>query len=283
MNQHRRDLNTNELEKIVTKATPFLEEHGNKLIYGMCAALLIFAVCFYLFKTNTNTESAGWAAFVNSSMTNSAEDFSKVANKYGKEDVGSWALLNQAELTLNQGVRTTFSDREGAISDLKDAQEKFESLLKKPNLPDKVEERGLFGLARTLETLWDGTGDQPIKAYQEFEKRFPDSVYAPIAKERVESLSSPEGKQFYVWFQKQDPKPADRRTPQDGFQGQQPGVDPGSLIGLPPVPEMLQLPEATSPAFPDDPAGATDSSATPDAPPLPEEAEKTGTAPPLPE
>jgi hypothetical protein len=287
MNQHRRDLNTNELEKIALKAKPFLEQHQNTIVYAVCAVLLVSAFVFYLSRSWGAGDPVGWDEFIQAVHGNSPDGFGQVAEKYPNRTVGQWALLGEAEIYLAQGVRSSFTDRKGALSDLKAAREKFETLLAMSHLPTNVKERGLFGLSRCLETISDGDNEQAIKAYEAFLREFPDSTYAAIAEHQIRLLKSEEGKSFYAWFAQQDPKPEDRPRPSDGLPPGHPGVDPGSLIQLPDLPDALKLPEAegprgSAPDFPDtdSPEGAA---TRPLPPPLPDENAPSGTAPPIPE
>jgi tetratricopeptide (TPR) repeat protein len=282
MNQHRRDLNTNELEKIAAKAKPFLEEHLNKIIYAVCGILLVATLYFTWDKSWSGGDPAGWEEFLSATRTGTAEDFGKVAEKYPDKPVGQWALLNEAELYLNQGIRASFTDRKGAVSDLEASREKFEKLLSFNSLPPRVEERALYGLSRCLESTSGDDTDRAIKSYDEFLRRFPDSPFASRAKNQIEILKSEEGKEFYAWFAKQDPKPEDRKLPNDGLPPGHPSIDPATLIRLPNLPDGLKLPDDDGPKgtaadFPDDENGI------PAPPPLPEDDKPTGTAPPVPE
>lgn len=280
MNQHRRELNTNELEKLANKVTPFFEKYGSLLIYGACALLIAVSVAIFFLRTSSRSSEAGWRAYLQASTP---EEYGKVADKYRDSDIGHLARANEAEMYLSQAQPAMFRDRAGAISDLKKARDSFEQLLKQGRLSPDVEERAQFGLARCLETLCDGDTAQAIAAYEAFLSKFKDSHYAETAKERINALKSEEVQQFYAWFSKQDPKPEDIPSPRDGLPPGHPSVDPGSLLFLPEIPDMLKLPEptGTAPAFPTLPSD-DDSKSSPDAPPLPQDATPKGTAPPLP-
>ncbi|HSG69656.1 MAG TPA: tetratricopeptide repeat protein, partial [Planctomycetaceae bacterium] len=182
MNQHRRDLNTNELEKIAVKAKPFLEEHLNKIIYAVCGLLLVVTLIVTWNRSWSGGDPVGWEEFLKASQTGSPEGYGKVAEKYPNKPVGQWALLNEAELYLSQGVRSSFTDRKGAVSDLEASRKKFEELLSFNSLPPRVEERALYGLSRCLESTSGGDTGKAVKAYEEFLRKFPDSAFAATAK-----------------------------------------------------------------------------------------------------
>ena len=104
---------------------------------------------------------------------------------------------------------------------------------------DLIQERRLFGLARTLETLAgvdvsgqkdannvDGV-DEAIQAYELFLQRYPNSIFASLAENRIKSLKTGRAQDFYAWFREQNPNPEDFETPDDGTS---PGAfPPGTL------------------------------------------------------
>jgi tetratricopeptide (TPR) repeat protein len=248
----------------------------------VCGVLLIATAVIAWNRPWSSGDPAGWDEFLTASRTGTPDQFGKVAEKYPSKPVGQWALLSEAELYLSQGVRGSFTDRKGAVSDLKASREKFEQLLSFNSLPPKVEERALYGLSRCLESTSGGETDKAVKAYEEFLRKFPDSPFAANAKQQIELLKSAEGKEFYAWFEQQDPKLEDRKQPNDGLPPGHPSIDPRSLIPLPDLPDALKLPDTGGPKgtaaeFPEDENGL------PAPPPLPEENESTGTAPPVPE
>ena len=275
MNQHQRDLKTNELEKLVTQAAPFLDQHKDKLIYRACAIMLAFSAWYYLTQTSSNTNSAGWSKFISA---DDSDEYGTVASQHKGEASGQWALLNESDILLNQGVRSMFTDREAALDDLKAAEESYNELLNQSGLSAALEERALFGLARCRESLSGKDTSAAVNAYEELLKRFPDTVYAEISNQQIAALKAPENQEFYAWFQEQDPKPLPPRTPVDGMP---PGVDPGSQIRLPQTPSGLKLPNSAAATFPED---SEDAGGIPEPPPVPEKAGKVeGTAPSLPD
>jgi len=284
MNQQQRDLKTNELERLVTQVVPVLDRHKEKLIYGLCAILLAFSAWYYLTRTAKNARSAGWSKFI---TADDSDEYGTVASQHAGEAPGQWALLNEAEILLNQGVQGMFTDREGALEDLKAAEENYGELLSETGLPAPVKERCLFGLARCREALSDGDTSEAVEAYEELLEQFPNTVYADIANEQIATLKDQQTQEFYAWFSEQSPTPEDPEKPSDGgLPPGHPDVEPGSLIRLPETPSMLKLPnEQTAPKLPegldtDDKPG----SLIPDPPALPDEEEgPTGTAPPLPD
>ena len=75
----------------------------------------------------------------------------------------------------------------------------------------------MWGLAKSTETQSDADTSNAIKAYEALLIQFPKSTYEASAKERIDALKLDSAKEFYAWFHKQKPKPADRIKPQDGL------------------------------------------------------------------
>ena len=116
-------------------------------------------------------------------------------------------LLAQANRSLEDGIRGSFSDRQGAIDSLEDAEKKYRELLQETEISPELEERSLFGLARCLESLVGKDTSKPVEAYEALLKKYPDSIFKKVAEEQISKLKANEGQEFYAWFQAQDPKP----------------------------------------------------------------------------
>jgi hypothetical protein len=257
--EHRHELKTNELRRISAHAGEYLQQHANQILIGLTVVLLVAAGAIFWMRSTGATATSGWSAMVSA---NSAEAFQNVADRYRGTAVADWARLRAAENNLENGLRLSFTDRAAATSDLNEAREEYETILKSNSAPEKVRERALFGLARTLETLADENTEPAAKAYELLLQEFPQTVYKEDAEKRIADLRSERTKQFYAWFHKQNPKPEDRAKPKDGPAAATPegGADAGD--GEIPL-DAAQPPAEATPAT-DEPA--SDPSAT-DTPP----------------
>jgi hypothetical protein len=81
--------------------------------------------------------------------------------------------------------------------------------------PQEIRERALIGLARTLESMSDGSEDDAIKAYETFVKEFPKSEYQADAQSRIGILKSGHGQEFYAWFSKYPRPKIAEKLPRD--------------------------------------------------------------------
>jgi len=236
--EHRHELKTNELGRIVSQATPFLERYANYILIGL-AVVIIAATAAVYFSNTTSPATAGWTAMV---KANSAEDFATVADDYPNTEVGDWARLIEAESYLENAIRSSFTDRASANSDLNKSREILEQLSKKSGVPEGIRKRALFALARCAEA--SGEADQAVDLYKQLVREYDDPVYKDIAEGRISVLETADAKDFYAWFRKQNPKPEDRQQPRDGMSdpfGLPPGHPP--ILTLPELPDELKLPE----------------------------------------
>lgn len=271
--EERHQLHTNDLEALANRAKPFLEQYGTQLIAGACGILLLVGGVAWWNSSSSAENAAGWNA-ISEHMTEdyvaggaTAEEYAAVADRYPGEAVAAWARTREAEKHLNSGLRLAFTDRESAISDLKQARRAWQETLKNPQAATSVRETASYGLAVTLESmagmkLDEGetvTPEEAAVAFEKFLGEFPNSVYQEVAKRRIEALRSGGGKEFYAWFSSQNPKPTDMPQPGDmggpmspggGLPMDHPDID---SMPLPEIPDDLKLPGSSTPA--ETPAG----------------------------
>lgn len=269
--EERHRLQEHDLQKLTAHAGEYWQRYGNYVLIGFLAVCLAAAVTIYLVNRFGAQASAGWTE-LRASAT--AEDFANVAEDFSGTVVGAWARLQEAEAHLQSGIRLSFADRPAARDDLTEAREAFEKTLANQAAPPQVRERALYGLARTLETLagiqtaeQDDSATKPaaslneaIDAYEQLLKQFPETLYKDIAQERIAELKRQSTQEFYAWFRTQNPRPGDRRLPQDGLLPPgHPALGDFSLPGAPedaapprPVPGGgVELPPPTTPTPPD--------------------------------
>jgi hypothetical protein len=243
--EHRHDLKTNELGRLAEQVRPVLDKYGTPIMIGLVVVILTVTGTIWWSNTSSASKSAGWTEMADALSTGSAENFANVADKFAGTAIGDWARLNEAESHLQSGIQLSFTDRQSGISDLEQAGETFKKVLNNKQVLPEVRERAWFGYARSLEAMADFDTDEAVDTYELLLQEFPESIYKELAEKRIAVLKTGEAKQFYAWFQKQNPRPDDRRQPLDGFQfpestdkSESPLFPESSLF-----PEMPTLPE----------------------------------------
>lgn len=256
--EHRHDLQTNDLSKMLVQAEPFLEKYGLKTL--VVAGIVFVIVLIYLFwsASLTTKDAEGWTRLA---AANSAEDFKTVSEEFAGMQVADWALIHAAESQLQSGIRNSFSDRSAGDRDLKDAKEQFQTLLDSTTTLPEIRERALFGMARTEEATSDGDLKNATELYNKLIQEYPTSIFRKLAEQRVKPvegekvavLDQEATKNFYKWFHEQTPKPGDRQRPGFNMPGGLPGGLPGGakpsngVPGLPDLPALPALPGLPEP------------------------------------
>lgn len=241
--EHRHELKTNDLGRIALESWQSVEswsrEHKNHLILSAVVVVVLVVGAIVWSQSSGSASTAGWGEIA---AARTAEDFANIADNYPGTAAAAWAKLKEAESYLRDGVQFSLTDRASSVSDLVRAQESFEQVLAERAATAAVRERALFGLARCKEALCDGDTEGAVKAYDRFVAEFPESLYAPLAKQRIEQLKTGSVQEFYAWFHKQNPKPPDREQPRDG-------TEPGGSETNPLDPD-LTFPSNDSPGGP---------------------------------
>lgn len=205
-------LQKTELGRMVQSTGSVLETNATTIVAVVCTVLIVAAGGIWWARQSTETSSAAWALL---ESAESVDDFGSISEKFANEIPGQWAKLRESEAHQKSGTDVMFTDRELALADFKRAREGFEKLAGAAGVDPIIRERALWGLARSLEATSDADTTKPIDAYQRLLTDFPETIYKPFAEERIASLKTGGTKEFYAWFAKQNPKPADIR-PKDG-------------------------------------------------------------------
>ncbi len=205
-------LQKTELGKLVQSTGSALDKNASIVVAIVCTVLVVAAGGIWWTRQSTETSSAAWALL---ESAESVDDFGNISEKFADAIPGQWAKLRESEAHQKSGTDVMFTDRELALADFKRAREGFEKLVAAASADPIIRERALWGLARCLEATSDGDTTKASEAYQRLIADFPETIYKPFAEERIASLKTGGTKEFYAWFSKQNPKPADIR-PKDG-------------------------------------------------------------------
>lgn len=284
--EHRHELQTNELGKVVDSMGGVFERYGNQIMIAVCAVSIVASGIIYWVRRSHAQEANAWTAL---SAASGAEEFADVADRYKSSTAAPWARLTAAESRLTSAIQLMFTDREAALLELKGTAdrpkclENLQALSEDRRIPGEIRERALFSLARCQETISDGNEAAAIKTYETLLSEFPETVYKGDAEKSIAELRSGSAQEFYAWFAKQNPKPAPPpKRPADQAKGSLQDED----FELPPPPKSSakkktekESEASKSPAAPaPDQAGKTsDASPKSDQPGKPDEKAKSET------
>ncbi len=216
--EHRHELAENDLSKVLARWIQRLDEQQNTILSVAVVLALIAAAMIYWTRTSRNERANGWAQLTASSTP---EDFITIAESYPGDTIGDWARLRAGDLSLQEGVRLSISDRPASVTRLEQARESYAALTGAGKLP-AIREQAMNGLAVTLEALSNGDTEPAITAYEELLTAFPNSRFKKWADDRIAVLKTGSTQDFYTWFHSQNPQPADMPLPQDRSNGSSP-------------------------------------------------------------
>lgn len=209
--EERQQLETNQLGQVVQAAGQRFEDNMTKIVAVVCAVLLLGAGITWWSRQSSSSTQAAWTLLENA---DTIEKYADIREKYRGTVAARWAQLLESEQYLKNGLDQMFTNRELGTSDLKKAISGFEELHTTKS-EVALHERTLWGLALALEATSDGDTTKASEAYQKLLNDVPDTMYKLVAEQRITALKTGGAKDFYAWFSKQNPKPADLR-PLDG-------------------------------------------------------------------
>ncbi len=256
------------LAKVLRDSRPLLQRYGTSLIYALAAVVAAAAIYVYISRQPPATAKESQALLAASTP----EEFAELADNAAGTPIGDFARLREGELILREALSNLFTNRKLGLEELDKAEKAFKKLDDSRDVSDDVRLKVLVGLARITEARCDGK-DETVKAAVEAWDRvltsFPASkMFSELAESRKKKLETQEIRDFYAWFQQQDPKPGEETgLPQDG---------PGAVPGIPNIEDLLKPAEA--PASTTTPApGAEASTTTPEAAPAAPQPEQPAT------
>jgi hypothetical protein len=265
-----------QLAKLLRESRPFLERYGTALIYGVALLLAVAAVFIYVARRPPATAEESAKLL----KAETPEEFSDIALNAPGTPIGLSASLREGEMILQNALRNLFTNRKVGLEELDQAEKIYRRLEDEQSLDEHGRLKVTVGLARILEARCDGS-DSAVKsavdAWEKVLKTAPDSkLFSALAEDRKKKLALPATKEFYAWFQQQNPAPGDTLgLPQDG-PGAVPAIPGHEGLGLQGL--IPSLPTQPAPAAPTEPA-APETPAEPAAPAAPQEGEKTADPP----
>lgn len=201
------------LERFLNNALERIEPYSNQILLGFLVVTVLAVGSIIWVRGSQASTSAAWQDFVACRVP---DDYAKLAEDFPGTTLAAWARLQEARGRLEDGLNVALVNRKTSDEHLQEAKKAYEALLQdRASIPAEVHEEALYGIATTLEALSDGNNDPAVKAYEELITAYPNSQHRKWAESRVETLKTGASQEFYAWFRKQNPSPADRPLPKD--------------------------------------------------------------------
>ena len=137
-------------------------------------------------------------------MVKAVGDIETVVKKNQGTPVAYWAELMLGNHYLGKGVGELFSNRERARETFEKAVTHYTQATESDE--QELKQRAYFGLGQAREAK--GDLEDAIKAYDAVVTTWPEGPLSESAKQYSERLQKPDTKEFYAWYEKQDPQGA---------------------------------------------------------------------------
>lgn len=174
------------------------------IVLGGLAIAAVGLIAWGAYSASTRNRAAtAWTEYYFNLTSNDADAFVDVAEEFSASKAALWAQQTAGSSYLERGVEALYRNRAEGEKLLNQAIEAFEMASTSGNTD--LSTKAHYGLGQAHEAL-----GQLDEATEHFEKVIDSNTYAAMidsAKRRLAFISSTEGRSFYAWFNKLDPKP----------------------------------------------------------------------------
>lgn len=275
--QERHDLEKNELAHWLVRIGRSMRSYTPHIAIGLLLVLAGVVALVFMNMASREKTARAWSAYFEAQTPS---QFEQLMLDYPDAPVVPYAQMQLAWMKLTEGKQRALDDRGASLQALDEAIERFESVLKSPELLADLKPQAALGVAMAKEI--QARVEEATRLYENIVTEYGDQPVGRMAKQMLETLKKPETAQFYAMLKNyQPPEPSLDLPPADAAP-MIPGFldDPLGDIVLPPTPPPTDLvpdapapptppatPEPTPPAPPED--VAPDSGEAPSAPEAP--------------
>lgn len=219
----RHELEQNQLADWLGHSIEQWRPHARVISWTAIGLLLIVVAVLGWSRWSSSVAMATWRDFYAAMDDN--ERLSAFAEKHSGNEAGQMAALILADRFAASAGSELFTNKTLAQDDNRKAMEWYSKVLGSPR-KQMIEQRATMGLAQAKEI----SGDLPeaTKLYEQIRQRWPNSIFAAQAQDRLRDLGKQSTKAMYDRLATYDPRPA--FTP----SGSQPLLNPGDPL-LPPA------------------------------------------------
>jgi predicted negative regulator of RcsB-dependent stress response len=276
--ERRHELQHNEVADWVAEAIEWLKPYSRAIVGVVVAATVLITAYYVLSARSERKQANSWTDYylaLEAPKSSMESELESVAREYSSVSAGRWAEVTLADLQLGEGLDLLFSDKTAANKKLESAAEHYQAVIEHAEDPLLLA-RARFGLGRAQESL--GHLDEAVSAFEEVVNASGTNAYVELAKSRLNDLKRTSTRDFYAWFEKQEPVtlPPEPSSTLPGTPGQKPPFDesmlgsPGKidlsgekLLDLPDLEKGRPGPALTAPNTQNDKAGGESAAKTP--------------------
>jgi tetratricopeptide (TPR) repeat protein len=249
--ERRHELQTNVLADWLGTKLETAHEYTKAIVASLLAVVVIVGALVFMSKRTEHKQSVAWEQYFDATLTGATEKLGIVADKYPDTLAGQWARLSLGDSELGQGTEQLFEDRTLAKGTLERAIESYTRARERTG-DVEILERSTIGLARVHESL--SQLSEARQEYQQLLAKWPNSIYATEAKQRLDDIDKLSTKEFYDWFASQNTKALGASGP--GIPGLKPSGLPDSEPADPFIKKSDDKPATPEKKADDKPAAA---------------------------
>lgn len=208
--QRRHELQTNELAHWMAQTADGASPHLSKIVFGALGVVALVGLVLFLASRTSGKTADQWeqyfAAYDQDTPDSRITELNSVADQLAGSLPGAWARLAAADASLARGTERSFKDRLAGETDLQQAYDNYQSVLKDADkFPAAKSEflrvRAMWGLAETLEA--QAKGEEALQQYKKLAEVFPDSALGKAAAERAQYIGTMGD--WFQWYAGVDP------------------------------------------------------------------------------
>lgn len=174
-------------------------------VLGAVAILVVGSIGWGLYTSAAQKKQAvAWTEYYFTLNETEGDSYLDLADEFPNSTAAGWARQTAGDAYLQRGIEAIYRNKSEGVKLIKQSIEAFQGVLNS-SPPEELRGKALFGLAQANESL------AKVKEATGFYSQFLGTTASPrlisAARERVAFLESEAGKEFYAWFDKQDPKP----------------------------------------------------------------------------
>ena len=200
--ERRHELGHNQLADWLGQQYTLIKPYANQILIGLLVILLVVALVVWLTNRSAAATATTWEKFY--AALDDDTKLADFADANTTNEAGQLAAVLLGDRYLYASSREIFKNKIQAMNNNGKAVSSYKSCLSRATKPT-LRQRATFGLARAEEV--SGEIKQAVAHYEEIEQRWPDSLYATYAAQRLRDLKNSSTKEMYDWLAQYDPKP----------------------------------------------------------------------------
>jgi hypothetical protein len=208
--EERHKLHQNALAVWLAQTLTTIKPYQNAIIGGVIVVLLAVILTMWWNSESASQANKAWTQFFAAFDQGSTAALANVAENNPRSSAAPVADLASADILLAQGCNMLFTNKATANQSLNKAVELFEKVIEQSGKA-ALKAQATFGLAKARES--QGKLETASKLYNDVKTKWPDTVFAQMAAQRLKDLDRPSIKQVYDQFAKYDPKPVFNSLP----------------------------------------------------------------------